>query len=123
MTTPTVTVRAVDEEGYVIGGATGRDGRHLSDAELDAWVDQFAGPDHAVEGLPPARRRPGRPSLSGTSNHSPRITVRLAPEELRDIRALAKASGATQAQLLRKAVSEYLSTHPTAAADPQNVAH
>lgn len=37
------------------GGITGRDGTHITDTELDAWIEAFAVPT-AVTPIPPGHR-------------------------------------------------------------------
>jgi len=107
MTTRWAGAHPVDDPDPTAGGITGRDGAHVTDAELDAWVDAFAVPD-AVTAMPPARRR-GRPTVTGApEGHSPRITVRLSATQIDALDALADHTGSTRAQLTRQAVTEYL---------------
>lgn len=107
MTSRWAGVHPVDDPHPTGGGITGRDGTHVTDTELDAWVDAFAVPD-AVTPMPPARRR-GRPTLTGAPDgHSPRITVRLSPTQIDALDALAEHAGTTRARLTRQAVTEYL---------------
>ncbi len=67
------------------GGITGRDGTHITDTELDAWIDAFAAPDAATRVPPgtglststadttrpcrplPRRRRPAGPPAATSS--------------------------------------------------------
>lgn len=115
MTSRWAGARPVDNPKTNSGGMTGRDGTHLTDTELDAWVEAFAVPD-AVMPMPPPRRR-GRPTVTGAPNgHSPRITVRLSPSQIDALDALADHIGATRAQLARQAVTEYLQRVEQAAA-------
>lgn len=107
MTTRWAGAHLVDNPHPAGGGITGRDGAHVTDTELDAWVDAFAVPG-AVTPMPPVRRR-GRPTVTGDPDgHTPRITVRLSPTQIDALDALADHAGTTRAQLTRQAVTEYL---------------
>ena len=83
-----------------------KNGRVVTDAELERLADEFeAGFD-----LSTWKRRPGRPPLSGgpSSDHSPRIAVRV-PEPLRsEFERCAAAEGKSVSQVLRDLVEDYV---------------
>ena len=57
----------------------------------------------------PVRGR-GRPSLSGESQHSPRVTFRLDPEERDKATERAEREGKTVSELAREALKQYLAS-------------
>ena len=57
----------------------------------------------------PVRGR-GRPSLTGESQHSPRVTFRLDPEERDKATERAEREGKTVSELAREALKQYLAS-------------
>ena len=57
----------------------------------------------------PARGR-GRPSLTGESQHSPRVTFRLDPEARKKAAERAEREGKTVSELARDALKRYLAS-------------
>ncbi len=57
----------------------------------------------------PVRGR-GRPSLTGESQHSPRVTFRLDPEERDKAAERAEREGKTVSELAREALKQYLAS-------------
>ena len=57
----------------------------------------------------PVRGR-GRPSLSGESQHSPRVTFRLDPEERDKATERAEREGKSVSELAREALKQYLAS-------------
>ena len=88
------TYRAYDPERDVIV----RDGRRLTEDELDALVDR-------AERLgPPPGLVPGGKSLSGDGSHSPLFTIRLDKATTQAVRERARREGKSPAKLLRQIV-------------------
>ncbi len=94
---------------------TARNGRPLSDADLDRLARE------ADAGFDPARLRPrrGRPWLDAdATEHSPRMTVRV-PARLRDrVHARAVSEGRTVSEVLRALLEEYVRAADTGQARP-----
>ena len=57
----------------------------------------------------PVRGR-GRPSLTGESQHSPRVTFRLDPEVRKKAAERAEREGKTVSELAREALKQYLAS-------------
>jgi hypothetical protein len=92
---------------------TTKDGRALTDTEIDALAAE-AERGFAPASLRPRPGRPGRPRLDAASlEHSPRITVRV-PASLRDrAAARAAAEGRTISQVLRTLLEAYADDEET----------
>ena len=72
-------------------------------------VDQAYVDEALAEVEEDVRRRAGRPSLSGTSEHSPHVTFRVTPEMKARAEAAALEQGITVSALARLAFERYLS--------------
>jgi hypothetical protein len=73
------------------------------------YEDQLAA--EAEEGFEPgelARRRAGRPSLSGGSGHSSRLGLRVDDDTYRSIRQLAERQHRKVSEVVREAINRYL---------------
>lgn len=77
------------------------EGRHIDQAYVDEVVKV------AHEHLD---RRAGRPSLTGTSAHSPQVTFRVTPELKARAEHEARLRGTTVSQLAREAFERYLAS-------------
>jgi predicted HicB family RNase H-like nuclease len=91
-----------------------RSGMVLDDKKVEELVREIE--DDATEWsepLPksqwPGRGR-GRPSLTGESQHSPRVTFRLDPEVRDEAAARAEREGKTVSELARDALKQYLAS-------------
>ena len=91
-----------------------RSGIVLDDKKVEELVGEIE--DDATEWsepLPksqwPVRGR-GRPSLTGESQHSPRVTFRLDPEEREKATERAEREGKTVSELAREALKQYLAS-------------
>ena len=91
-----------------------RSGMVLDDKKVEGLVREIE--DHATEWsgpLPksqwPVRGR-GRPSLTGESQHSPRVTFRLDPEVREKAAERAEREGKTVSELAREALQQYLAS-------------
>ena len=91
-----------------------RSGMVLDDKKVEELVREIE--DDATEWsghLPksqwPVRGR-GRPSLTGESQHSPRVTFRLDPEVRDEAAARAEREGKTVSELAREALKQYLAS-------------
>ena len=89
-----------------------RSGMVLDDKKVEELVREIE--DDATEWsepLPksqwPVRGR-GRPSLTGESQHSPRVTFRLDPEVREKAAERAEREGKTVSELAREALKQYL---------------
>jgi hypothetical protein len=58
-----------------------------------------------------ARRRAGRPSLSGAGLHSPHMSVRVKPELKGAVDKIAERDGVRASDVLRAALEEYVDAH------------
>ncbi len=91
-----------------------RSGMVLDDAKIDELVHDIE--DESTEWsepLPPGEwpvRGRGRPSLTGTSAHSPRVTFRIEPEVREKAADRAKREGKTVSALAREALERYLAS-------------
>jgi hypothetical protein len=56
-------------------------------------------------------RTPGRPSLSGVSEKSPSLTIRLPKQERVRLDRLAAEQGRRTSQVVREALDDYLARH------------
>jgi Ribbon-helix-helix protein, copG family len=56
-------------------------------------------------------RTPGRPSLSGVSEKSPSLTIRLPKQERARLDRLAAEQGRRTSQVVREALDDYLARH------------
>ena len=72
-------------------------------------VDQSYVEDALAEVEEDLRRRAGRPSLTGTSEHSPHVTFRVTPEMKARAEKAAGEQGITVSALARLAFERYLS--------------
>lgn len=72
-------------------------------------VDQAYVDEALAEVEEDVRRRAGRPSLTGTSEHSPHVTFRVTPEMKARAEAAAVEQGITVSALARLALERYLS--------------
>lgn len=72
-------------------------------------VDQAYVDEALAEVEEDVRRRAGRPSLTGTSEHSPHVTFRVTPEMKARAEAAALEQGITVSALARLAFERYLS--------------
>ena len=72
-------------------------------------VDQAYVEDALAEVEEDLRRRAGRPSLTGTSEHSPHVTFRVTPEMKARAEKAAGEQGITVSSLARLAFGRYLS--------------
>ncbi len=91
-----------------------RSGMMLDDKKIEELVREVE--DDATEWsrpLPksqwPVRGR-GRPSLTGESQHSPRVTFRLDPEVREKAVERAEREGKTVSELAREALKQYLAS-------------
>lgn len=58
-----------------------------------------------------ARRRRGRPTVTGAKEHTPNLTVRVAPDVRRALERIAQAQGRRLADVSRDALEEYARSH------------
>jgi hypothetical protein len=58
-----------------------------------------------------AARRRGRPSLTAPGVHSPKVSSRVPPDLRAAIDAIAERDGVRPAEVVRKALEEYVATH------------
>lgn len=111
MTTHSPTGQTRNAEGDITGVVHLADGTTETVEQLDAWADAFENDDRPTPLNPP---RPGRPNLARRHGHhdtdgeSPRITVRLPQPLLDRIDTAAATVGSTRAELLRRAIEDYL---------------
>ena len=110
--------KKINPRDYVVTPDT-----EISDIDLDK--EEFILPDGrrlteelaeqlAREAKDEIRRRnlvPGRKSLSGDGQHSPRVNVRLPEDVHRAASELAAAEHVTVSRLVRRAVEEYVQRH------------
>lgn len=92
-----ITVRDVDldVEQVIVGG------RRLTEARAQELADRAE----------LSTRRRGRPSVSGGSQHSPSVSVRVPEASMGKLDRLAEATGRTKSDLTREALEEYLARH------------
>jgi len=88
----------------------GKDGRIVTDEDLDRMADEFeAGVD--ISHWKPVPWR-GRPSLSAgpvaPGTHSPRVATRIPAELRQELLAYATQEGKTMSQLLRGLLEDYV---------------
>ena len=57
------------------------------------------------------RRSAGRPSVTGRTEHTPNLTVRVAPATRAKLQEIAAAQGRRLADVTRDALDEYLARH------------
>lgn len=56
-------------------------------------------------------RTPGRPSLSGTSEKSPSLTIRLPKQDRARLEHIAAKQGRRASEVVREALDDYLTRH------------
>lgn len=78
------------------------DGTRLTE-ELAAKIAEEAVAEH------PARR--GRPTITGAATHTPKMTIRVAPETRRALEVIAAKQGRRLTDVSRDALSEYVAAH------------
>ncbi len=79
-------------------------GRNLTDKDVDAIADDVATRDYDVEEI----RRRGRPTLG--TGPAQLVPVRLDPELLKSLRLRAESDHATNSEIIRTALREYLAS-------------
>lgn len=79
-------------------------GRRLTDDEIDQLADEVASTDYDVEQI----RRRGRPSIGSGPAHL--VPVRLDPELLHSLRERAHRDHASNSEIIRAALREYLAS-------------
>lgn len=89
----------------------------LSDADYEAMADDYeAHPPRADEivsaEIDPAVLRMGRPLAGETRGKTPALSVRLPVDVRNLLRQRALADEATESELIRRAVVEYIKNHP-----------
>lgn len=81
-----------------------RDGRTLTDADLENLATEVEETDYDVEALKTRRR--GRPSMG--SGPADVVPVRIDPELRAAIEAQAEADGTTTSEIIREAIRRFL---------------
>jgi len=79
-------------------------GRQLTDDEISRLADEVATTDYDVERV----RRRGRPSIG--SGRAQLVPVRLDPELLKSLRERADRDHASNSEIIRAALREYLAS-------------
>lgn len=74
-------------------------GKRLTEAEAERVAEQVLS------------RTPGRPSLSGASEISPSLTVRLPKQDRARLDAVAAEQGRRPSEIVREALDDYLRRH------------
>lgn len=92
-----LTVRDVDlaAEEVIVGG------KRLTEARAQKLADRAEA----------STRRRGRPSVSGGSQHSPSVSVRVPEASMGKLDRLVAATGRSKSDLTREALEEYLARH------------
>jgi hypothetical protein len=75
-------------------------GRRLTEDDAERIADETL-----------AELRRGRPSLTGTRQHSPQVAFRLTPELRAEVEAQAAREGRRVSDVARQALEEYLARH------------
>ncbi|MFM7044828.1 MAG: ribbon-helix-helix domain-containing protein [Ilumatobacteraceae bacterium] len=83
---------------------TAPSGRRLSDEEINRLADDVASTDYDVEQI----RRRGRPSIG--TGPAQLVPVRLDPELLQSLRDRAQRDHATNSEVIRAALRDYLAS-------------
>jgi hypothetical protein len=93
---------------------TSRSGLELDDEGIDELVDQVEDDDTEwSEPLPKEQRPargPGRPSLGGVGEHSPRVSFRVDADTRTRAAERAAREGKTVSALAREALEQYLAS-------------
>jgi hypothetical protein len=71
------------------------DGRRLTQEMADAIINETTS-------------LRGRPSLTGTQQHSPRVSLRLTPAVVEGLDAIAERDGVSRSEVTRRALEDYV---------------
>lgn len=102
-------VRDIDLDGEVVYVA-GPDGKPVRYTEADAERDADEAERISAERL--KNLTPGGKSLSGGSEHSPRVQVVLSAEVKNELARRADAANMSLSRFVRRVVDDYLTEHP-----------
>lgn len=90
------------------------DGTRLTEARAEQLGEEIMERHYAAIGRPFVRR--GRPSVTGGSEHTPALTVRVPAATRQDLEDIATAQGRRLADVSRDALTEYAQRHRAGAA-------